>query len=96
VDLSVRTERRRLHEAGSRGRKPRKKPLLSKKNIAKRLKWAKERINWTSKDWGRVLWSDESKFCIFGGINCAFVWKKRLEALKPKNVVHTVKHGGGK
>ncbi len=30
----------------------------------KRLTWAKEKKNWTVAQWSKVLFSDESKFCI--------------------------------
>lgn len=94
--LSVSTIRRRLHEAGFKGQKPKKKPLLSKRNIRKRLDWAKKRVNWAQQDWSKVIWSDESKYCIFGNDGPSYVWRKPGDALKPQNIVPTVKHGGGK
>jgi len=93
--ISTKTVRRRLHSAKVKGRKPIKKPLLSSRNVAKRLKWAKDHKDWDATDWGRVLWSDESKFCLFGNGACTFVWRKANEALTAKNVQPTVKHGGG-
>ncbi len=30
----------------------------------RRLTWAKEKNNWTVAQWSKVLFSDESKFCI--------------------------------
>ncbi|CAD6196640.1 unnamed protein product [Caenorhabditis auriculariae] len=30
------------------------------------VKWAKEHLNWTRQDWNKILWSDESKFLLFG------------------------------
>ncbi len=30
----------------------------------RRLTWAKEKKNWTVVQWSKVLFSDESKFCI--------------------------------
>ncbi len=33
----------------------------------RRLKWAKEKKNWTVAQWSKVLFSDESKFCILFG-----------------------------
>ncbi len=42
------------------------------KNLAscrqRRLTWAKEKKNWTVAQWSKVLFSDESKFCISFGI----------------------------
>ena len=45
--------------------KPSKRPKLTKKQQNHRLEFAKERKNWTEKDWQRVLWSDESPFELF-------------------------------
>jgi transposase len=95
IDVSECTVNRRLHEANLKGRRARKKPLLTKKNIKKRLKWAREHEGWTSLDWAKILWSDESKFCIFGNNGSKFVWRKSGEALKPECILPTVKHGGG-
>ncbi len=33
----------------------------------RRLTWAKEKKNWTVAQWSKVLFSDESKFCISFG-----------------------------
>ena len=38
-----------------------KKPMLSPANIKKRLEWCHLRKDWTSDDWRRVIWSDETK-----------------------------------
>ncbi len=40
------------------------KPLLNHRQYQKRLTWAKEKKNWTVAQWSKVLFSDESKFCI--------------------------------
>ncbi len=40
------------------------KPLLKQKHHQKHLTWAKEKKNWTVVHWSKVLFSDESKFCI--------------------------------
>ncbi len=46
----------------------------------RRLTWAKEKKNWTVAQWSKVLFSDESKFCISFGNQCARVWRKGGEA----------------
>ncbi|CAD6191840.1 unnamed protein product [Caenorhabditis auriculariae] len=57
---SVSTVKRRLNAAGIMRRRPVKKPLISEKNRAARVKWAKEHLNWTRQDWNKILWSDET------------------------------------
>ncbi|CAD6190073.1 unnamed protein product [Caenorhabditis auriculariae] len=63
---SVSTVKRRLNAAGIMRRRPVKKPLISEKNRAARVKWAKEHLNWTRQGWNKILWSDENKFLLFG------------------------------
>ncbi len=45
----------------------------------RRLNWAKEK-NWTVAQWSKVLFSDESKFCISFGNQGPRVWRKGGEA----------------
>ncbi len=40
------------------------------------LTWAKEKKNWTVAQWSKVLFSDESKFCISFGNQGPRVWRK--------------------
>ncbi|GBM38639.1 hypothetical protein AVEN_37441-1 [Araneus ventricosus] len=45
--------------------------------------------------WNNVLFADESKFKIFGSDGRIIVWRRKNEELNPKNLVGTVKYGGG-
>ena len=74
---------------------PRKKPLISEKNRTLRLQFAREHLDKDMDFWKRVLFTDESKFNIFGSDGRAKVWRKDKTALHPKNLLCTVKHGGG-
>jgi transposase len=96
IEISDKTVQRRLHEAKLFGRAARKKPLLMKRHREARLKWCREKRNWTDAQWKKVIWSDESKFCLVGSRGCQRVWRRPGEALKPECVNSTVKHGGGK
>ncbi len=40
------------------------KPLLKEKDHQKHLTWTKEKNNYTVAQWSKVLFSDESKFCL--------------------------------
>ena len=61
VTVSDRTIRRRLQcEMGLRSYHPATTPRLSKKNVTDRLIFAKRYSDWTSDQWQRVLFSDES------------------------------------
>ncbi len=45
-------------------RKRATKPLLKQRQRQKHPTWAVEKKNWTVAQWSKVLFSDESKFCI--------------------------------
>ncbi len=64
-------------------RKRASKPLLKQKHRQKHLTWAKEKKNWTVAQWSKVLFSDESKFCISFGNQGPRVWRKSGEAQDP-------------
>ncbi len=53
--------------------------------------WAKEKKNWTVAQWSKVLFSDESKFCISFGNQGPRVWRKGGEAHSPSCLKSSVK-----
>ncbi len=61
-------------------RKRATKPLLNQRQRQKHLTWAVEKKNWTVAQWSKVLFSDESKFCISFGNQGHRVWRKSGEA----------------
>ena len=93
--ISTSTVQRRLRESGLHCRIVTKKPLLRKNNKKKRLAWAKKHNEWTLNQWESVLWSDESKFDIFGSTRRVFVRRRKGERMVSSCVVPTVDHGGG-
>ncbi len=58
--------------------------------VVRRLTWAKEK-NWTVAQWSKVLFSDESKFCISFGNQGPRVWRKGGEAHSPSCLKSRVK-----
>ncbi len=57
----------------------------------RRLTRAKEKKNWTVAQWSKVLFSDESKFCISFGNQGTMVWRKGGEAHSPSCLKSSVK-----
>ncbi len=57
----------------------------------RRLTWAKEKKNWTVAQWSKVLFSDESKFCISFGNQGPRVWRKGREDHSPSCLKSSVK-----
>ncbi|XP_065642461.1 uncharacterized protein LOC136074090 [Hydra vulgaris] len=41
-----------------------KKSFINEKNCVKRLKWCGDHLSWTSDQWKRVIWTDESPFVV--------------------------------
>lgn len=61
VKVSKTTIKKRLRDDFNlRAYRPAEKPLLSKKNIADRLEFCKRYSGWTSDQWHKVLFSDET------------------------------------
>ncbi len=57
----------------------------------RRLTWATEKKNWTVAQWSKVLFSDESNFCISFGNQGPRVWRKGGEAHSPSCLKSSVK-----
>ena len=93
--ISQSTVQRRAHEIELFGRVARKKPYVNKINHVKRLSYAKEMLEKPLGFWETVVWSDESKFNLFGSDGKVMVWRTPKEEFDPKCAIPTVKHGGG-
>ncbi|GFT07914.1 transposable element Tc1 transposase [Trichonephila clavipes] len=93
--VSAETVRNVIRHAGYSSRVARKKPFISLQNQKKRLEFTKTHQLKTDNFWKEVIFSDESKFNIFGSDGRRTVWRKPNTVLDPKNLRPTVKHGGG-
>lgn len=91
--ISVSTVKRRLQQANLHGRIAIRKPLLRRGNRGKRLQWARSHRNWSLDDWKQVLWSDESKFEVFGQNRRVYVRRSKTEKMIPDCILPTVKQG---
>lgn len=89
------TVRNVCRDDGYNGRVARKKFWVSEVNRKKRLAFAKEYISKDLEYWQRVIFSDESKYNLFGSDGRRMVWRKKNTEMQPQNLVPTVKHGGG-
>lgn len=95
ISISESTVQRRLRSAGLNGRVARKKPFISERNRRRRLSWANARVNWNQLMWDLILWSDETKFNLFGSDGRKYVRRRPGEEYNPECTTATVKHGGG-
>jgi len=87
--VSVTTVQCRLRNNGLKVCVVARKPLLRKQNKVKRLQWAKTHKNWSTNQWEKVLFTDESKFEIFGGKRRQYVRRQVGERMKEQCVVPT-------
>jgi hypothetical protein len=72
-----------------------KKPFLNKKHMNQRLNWAKAHRHWTSDDWKRMIFSDETKINVWGSDGCKYFWRRPDGKLQFHHLDLTVKHGNG-
>ena len=80
IEVSKKTVTRVLHGNGLRGCRPRKTPLLRKRHLQARLKYARDNFEKDKTYWKRVLWSDETELELFGHRDVAYVWRQKGEA----------------
>lgn len=59
-NFCIRTLRRALQKEGYSRRPAQRKPFLTERHKAERLQWAQEHVNWSDRQWERVLWTDEA------------------------------------
>ncbi|KAF7654779.1 hypothetical protein LDENG_00064760 [Lucifuga dentata] len=95
VSVHDSTIRKRLGKNGIHGRVPRRKPLLTKKNTKARLTFAKKHLDDPQDFWENILWTDETKVELYGRCASRYIWCKTNTAFQKKNIIPTVKHGGG-
>lgn len=88
------TIRRCLLKQGLCSRIAARKPFLRRANVIKRLRFAMDHKNWRT-EWNNVLFTDESKFEIFGSRRRQFVRRRKGERYVKQCVQNTFKHGGG-
>ena len=79
--ISTKTVRRELYAEGYHGRIAVKKPFLSARNIYKRKTWCIFHSNWTSREWQKVVYSDESTFSLQKKAGKTIVWRQPHEKL---------------
>ena len=95
LHVSVNTICCTLQRNGLLARVKKRKPLLTKQHSQSHLAFAKKYKDWMVEDWRGVVWSDESKFQLFGSDGRQWYWKKPNKLLDTRHISPTVKHGGG-
>ena len=92
VKMSTRTIRRRLHdEMDLKAYRPSAKPWLSAKNVKDRLAFCRAHHNWTTDQWRKVMFSDETLIKQFSP-NRQLVRRPPNERYNERYLVPSVKH----
>ena len=95
VKMSKWTARRILNRAKIFARHPAYKPMLTARHRKDRLQFALDHRHWSVVEWGKVVWSDETKVNMHnpdGG-----QWTRRPSGTRysSRYIVSTKKYGGG-
>jgi hypothetical protein len=93
--ISAKTVARALVKADFKSKKKIKRPKLSAKNIKARYQWALKHEHWTVEDWKSVIFSDETKMCLYESDGVIWAWVPKDDKLSSAQIIPTVKFGGG-
>ena len=93
LDVSRWCVRNALHESGFYNRVAQKKPFLTDAHKPKRLGFAFAHRKWTSEEWEKVIWIDESTFEVRKTLRQITVWQKSDECYNLDCSIPTFKSG---
>lgn len=95
VQVSERTIRRRLVESGLTSRRPATGPQLLYRHRRARLQFSQFHQNWNHEQWSRVLFTDESRFCLRSPDGRERVWRRQNERYADCTISERVSFRGG-
>ncbi|GFW04429.1 transposable element Tcb2 transposase [Trichonephila clavipes] len=81
------TVARRLHGGGLFARRPVRCVPLTPAHRRRRSLWCREHRNWRDNDWGRVLFTDESRFSLSSDSHRILIWRERGSRNHPSNII---------
>ncbi|GFU88359.1 transposable element Tcb2 transposase [Trichonephila clavipes] len=81
------TVARRLHGGGLFARRPVRCVPLTPAHGRRRSLWCREHRNWRDNEWGRVLFTDESRFSLSSDSHRILIWRERESRNHPSNII---------
>ncbi|KAL1274382.1 hypothetical protein QQF64_027196 [Cirrhinus molitorella] len=93
--ISAQTVRNRLREAGLRACRPVVRQVLTRHHQQQRRLWAQTHLRWTRQEWQKVLFTDESRFCLTRGDGRIRVYRRRNERYTEACTLERDRFGGG-
>ncbi|GFT94672.1 transposable element Tcb1 transposase [Trichonephila clavipes] len=88
------TVARRLHGGGLFARRPVRCVHLTPAHRRRRSLWCREHRNWRDNEWGRVLFTDESRFSLSSDSHHILIWRERGSRNHPSNIIERDRYGG--
>ncbi|GFU80076.1 transposable element Tcb2 transposase [Trichonephila clavipes] len=88
------TVARRLHGGGLFARRPIRCVPLTPVHRRRRSLWCREHQNWRDNEWGRVLFTDESRFSLSSDSHRILIWRERGSRNHPSNIIERDRYGG--
>ncbi|GFS92025.1 transposable element Tcb2 transposase [Trichonephila clavipes] len=88
------TVARRLHGGGLFARRPVRCVPLTPAHRRRRSLWSREHRNWRDNEWGRVLFTDESRFSLSSDSHLILIWRERGSRNHPSNIIERDRYGG--
>ncbi|GFW80426.1 transposable element Tcb2 transposase [Trichonephila clavipes] len=89
------TVARRLHGGGGLfARRPVRCVSLTPAHRRRRSLWCREHQNWRDNEWGRVLFTDESRFSLSSDSHRILIWRERGSRNHPSNIIEMDRNGG--
>ncbi|GFV89439.1 transposable element Tcb2 transposase [Trichonephila clavipes] len=88
------TVARRLHGGGLFARRPVRCVPLTLAHRRRRSLWCREHRNWRDNEWGRVLFTDESRFSLSSDSHRILIWREWGSRNHPSNIIERDRYGG--
>ncbi|GFW96785.1 transposable element Tc3 transposase [Trichonephila clavipes] len=82
---------RRLHGGGLFARRPVRCVPLTPAHRRRRSLWCR---NWRDNEWGRVFFTDESRFSLSSDSHRILIWRERGSRNHPSNIIERDRYGG--
>ncbi|GFT67232.1 transposable element Tcb1 transposase [Trichonephila clavipes] len=88
------TVARRLHGGSLFARRPVRCVPLTPTHRRRRTLWCREHRNWRDNEWGRVLFTDESRFSLSSDSHRILIWREQGSRNHPSNIIERDRYGG--
>ncbi|GFX31925.1 transposable element Tcb2 transposase [Trichonephila clavipes] len=83
-----------VHGGGLFARRPVRCVHLTPAHRRRRSLWCREHRNWRDNEWGRVFFTDESRFSLSSDSHRILIWRERGSRNHPSNIIERDRYGG--